>query len=193
MAWQEMKYKLTGSAPLIMHNGQTADPTNKWSKLMKQISSKRAKTDADYEELARLEFMAGLYLDENGPVIPAYVVDAVIINGAKKSKEGMTAKTGCFCTEHAKLEYAGPRTPDELWADERFRMSAIVRVMNARVSRTRPVFQEWSAVITLNIENTVANVARVDQWLVDAGTLVGIGDWRPQHGRFTVERLGKAK
>ena len=193
MAWLETKYKLTASAPLIQHNGQTADPTNRWSKAIKLISSKRAKTDADYEEMARLEFMAGLYLDENGPIVPAFMIDALIVNGAKKSKEGQVAKSGCFCLQHARLEYDGPRTPDELWADEVFHFAAIVRVQQSRVSRMRPIFHNWSAVVTLNIEDTMVNVARVDEWLTAAGTQVGIGDWRPQYGRFTVERMNGKK
>ena len=189
MAWQVLTYKLTSSAPLLCHNGQTADPTNKWSKLLKQISSKRAKTDADYEEMARIEFMAGLYMSEDGPVLPNNLIDSMVLNGAKKSKEGPTAKSGCFCLKHARLDYDGPRTANELWEDERFRHTALVRVQSSRVARTRPIFQEWSAVITLNVEDTLVNPSRVDEWLVAAGSQVGVGDWRPQYGRFTVERV----
>lgn len=193
MAWQTVQYKLTASAPLIQHNGQTADPLNKWSKLIKLISSKRNKTDADYEEMSRLEFLAGLYLDENGPVIPTFLIDALVVNGAKKSKEGIQAKSGCFCPKHAKLEYDGPRNVDDLWNDDRFRFSKRVRVGQASVQRMRPIFQDWSAVVTLQYEDTLVNLARVDAWLDAAGTQVGIGDWRPQYGRFTAERLnGKA-
>jgi hypothetical protein len=189
MAWKSVSYKLTSSAPLIAHNGQTADPLNKWAKALKLISSKRAKTDADYEEMARIEFMAGLYMGEGGPIIPAFVLDPVVVNGAKKSKEGMVAKSGCFCLEHARLDYDGPRTADELWNDEQFRFSALVRVGNARVSRMRPIFRNWGAIVTLHVEDTMVNVSRVDAWLDAAGTQVGIGDWRPQYGRFTAERL----
>jgi hypothetical protein len=193
MAWQQVTYRLISSCPMIQHNGQTADPLNKWAKLIKQISSKRTKTDADYEEMARLEFLAALYLNEQGPIIPAYVIDSLVINGAKKSKEGMIAKSGCFCLEHACLEYNGPRTAAELWECEEYRFSAIVKVGTARVSRMRPIFRNWSAAVTLNIEDTTVNVARVDDWLTVAGTQVGIGDWRPQYGRFTAQRLnGKA-
>lgn len=188
MAWQTAKYKLTSSAPLIMHNGQTASPINKWSKLIKQISSKRAKTDADYEEMARLEFMAGLYMAADGPVIPQNMIDAVLIAGAKKSKEGQIAKGGVFCTGHARLEYDGPRAADELWADERFRFASIVRVQSARVERMRPRFEEWSTVISVSFEPSIVNQGRLLDWLTVAGTQVGLGDWRPQHGRFVVER-----
>jgi hypothetical protein len=189
MAWQTLKFRLTASAPLIMHNGQMADPTNKWSKLMKQISSKRAKTDADYEEMAHIEFLAGLYLDTSGPILPNFVIDGMILNGAKKSKEGPLAKSGCFCLKHAQLEYNGPRDAEELWQDERFRYSALVRVQTARVSRMRPIFNDWSTVVELSVEDTLVNPSRVEEWLVTAGNQVGLGDWRPQHGRFTVEKV----
>lgn len=189
MAWQTLSYRLVGEAPLLMHNGQTADPLNEFAKAIKQISSKRKKTDADYEEMARLEFLASLYLSPEGPVIPARVVDAVVIDAAKKSREGRTAKSGCFCLQDAVLAYDGPRSPAELWRDERFRHSSIVRIGQARVSRMRPVFREWSADIHVNVEDTLINPERFDDWMYVAGTQVGVGDWRPQHGRFTATRL----
>lgn len=189
MAWQTLQYRLSSSAPLLMHNGQMANPVNRWAKLMKQISSKRAKTDADYEEMARIEFLASLYMAADGPVIPSFVLDATLVNGAKKSKEGMSAKSGAFCLDNARLEYDGPRTADELWQVEQFRHVALVRVGTARVARTRPVFAEWSAVVSVNIETGIVNPARVDDWFAVAGTQVGIGDWRPQHGRFTAIRI----
>lgn len=189
MAWQEVKYKLTSVCDLLMHNGQTADPLNKWSKLIKQISSKRQKTDSDHEEIARLEFLASLYMSIDGPVIPSYMVDAVLVAGARKTKEGTIAKSAVFCTEHSPLQYAGPRTADDLWADERFRFSSIVRVQNARIARMRPKFDEWSAVVSVKYEPSLVNASRIDEWFNVAGSQIGLGDWRPQHGRFDVQRL----
>lgn len=189
MAWLEAKYKLTSVCPMLMHNGQRADPTSKWAKLIKQISSKRDKTDTDYEEMARLEFLAGLYMSNDGPVLPSYMMDAVLIAGAKKSKEGQIAKSAVFCTSHAVLEYDGPRTANELWADERFHFSAIVRVQNARVSRMRPKFDAWQTTVFLKYEPSSVNLARIDDWLSVAGSMIGVGDWRPQNGRFDAERV----
>jgi hypothetical protein len=189
MAWQILKYRLNSEAALLMHNGQTADPLNKWAKAMKQISGKRSKTDADFEELARTEFFAALYMDKDGPIVPNTVLDSLIVGAAKKTKEGQLAKSGVFCLTSARLEYDGPRTAAELWADERFRFSAIVRIGMARVARMRPIFEKWNAVITLNVEDTVVNPARIDDWLRIAGTQIGLGDWRPQFGRFVAKRI----
>lgn len=189
MAWQAVTYQLTSSAPLLMHNGQTADPTNKWSKLMKQISSKRAKTDADYEELARIEFLAGLYMDANGPALPPNMIASMLVAAAKKVKEGQVAKSGAFCLEPVSLIYDGPRTADKLWGDETFRFSSIVRIGTNRVSRMRPIFNTWAANVTLHVEDTLVNIARVDEWMRIAGTQIGLGDWRPQYGRFVAKRV----
>lgn len=87
------------------------------------------------------------------------------------------------------MEYDGPRDDEGLWADESFRHIALVRVGTARVARCRPVFNEWSAVVTINYEDTVVNIGAIDRWFQLAGTQVGLGDWRPQWGRFSATRL----
>lgn len=158
---------------------------------MKSISGKRVKTDSDHEELARLEFFAGLYMGESGPVIPAPNIDAMLLAAAKKSREGGLAQSGVFCEKDSPLTYSGPRTAEELWADERFRHTAIVRVQTARVVRTRPIFNEWTAKVVVQCEDSVVNPSRVDEWFHTAGRLIGLGDWRPKFGRFSVERLNE--
>lgn len=189
MSWQKMQFRLTGDAPMIQHNGQIADPLSKYSKAIKAISGKRKKTDSDLEEMAKLEFLAGLYMGDNGPVIPAMMVDATIINAAKRNRDGIAAKSGFFTVGNASLEYDGPRTAEELWQDERFRLSVPVRVQQARVIRTRPVFSEWAATVIVQFEDSVVNAATVIGWFNVAGALVGFGDWRPRFGRFQAQRL----
>lgn len=156
---------------------------------MKQISSKRVKTDADHEELSRLEFLSSLYLAADGPIIPAANIDAMLLAAAKKSKEGQICKSAVFCTKHVSLEYNGPRSADELWSDDSFRHMALVRVGSARIVRTRPLFEQWSAQTTINVENTIVNPQRIVDWMNVAGSIIGLGDWRPQHGRFEAKSL----
>lgn len=55
---EELKIKIVGISPLLMHNGQTSDPLNRFSKQLKAVSSKRKKSDEDYEEMARIEWHA---------------------------------------------------------------------------------------------------------------------------------------
>ena len=74
----EIKITMQGVSPLLCHNGQTADPRNTYAKAMKAVSSKRKKTDADFDELARLEWLAGIYRSADDLVIPDYVIEGAI-------------------------------------------------------------------------------------------------------------------
>ena len=158
---------------------------------MKAVSSKRKKTDADYDEMARLEWLAGLYRFRDQIVIPDYVLEAVFINGAKKSKRGPQAKCGLFFTEHAILEFPGKPmiiddgTLSEMFASGEYVHTVGVKVGMAKVMRTRPIFRNWSLLATAQFDPDVLNLRDVEEIAADAGKLVGIGDWRPKHGRFT--------
>jgi hypothetical protein len=179
---------IVGTAPLVMHNGQTADPLNKYAKMLKAISAKRKKTEADYEELARIEFVAGLYMDRNGPVIPARVLEATVAAGARKSKLGKQVQAGVIVERHAPLIYDGPRMTKELFEDERFRLAVPVRVGQVKVVRTRPIFVSWSAVIELSYLEDIVNPTDLTGAVRAAGLLVGLGDWRPRYGRFALQQ-----
>lgn len=55
---------LTGVTPLLVHNARLADPLDPIVRQTKPISGKRSKTEEDHLELARLEFIGGLYYDQ---------------------------------------------------------------------------------------------------------------------------------
>ncbi|MFC1531145.1 hypothetical protein ACFL5T_02760 [Gemmatimonadota bacterium] len=185
-----LNVRLTGTAPLVMHNGQLADPLNEHTKALKQVTSKRKKTDADHEKMAHLEFLGSLYVNGDGePIIPDRMLEAVIIEGAKKSKNGPQAKAGVFVMKHAVLDYDGPHDAEGLWEKPEFRLTAGVRVQRARVMRTRPKFDEWAADVEITYNDDVANDTDIVEWLEKAGEVVGLGDWRPRYGRFTVEAM----
>jgi hypothetical protein len=190
MAWKALQYRLKGDAPLVMHSGELANPLSKYAKLLKQVTSKKAKTDADHEKMAEIEYVAGLYMTEkDGPVIPGQNLESAIYEGAKKTKEGKVAKSALFAPGFFRLDYDGPRTAEELFALEQFRLTASVKVNMSRVMRTRPLFPEWSSIVTLQYEDAIVNIGQVDRWVQTAGTQIGLGDWRPRYGRFSVERL----
>ncbi len=172
--------------PLLMHAPTTVDPAHPVTLELKKITGKRKKVEADHAEMARIEFYAGLYYDpEMGPYIPATVIEACLVEGAKKSKLGKAFKSTVFCTENARLEYDGPRDVDELYADQRFHHRCRVRVGQASVMRLRPQFINW----TLQAKITLIEAAEVDKAAVEmaaeiAGERIGICDWRPKFGRF---------
>jgi hypothetical protein len=189
-AYKPLSFRITGVAPLLMHNGQLADPLNPFSVSIAALTSKRKKVEADHREIERREFMGGLYLMNGEPCLPAEMIEAVLIKGAMKEKRGPAAKAGLLVENNAVLLYDGPRKPDELWKDASFRLRISAKVGTSRVIRTRPRFDGWSAEITVKYLPSMLNEGDIESFLVSAGEQIGLGDWRPRFGRFTVERIG---
>lgn len=180
----------TGIRPLVMHNGELANPMNRFSKAIKEVSGKRKKTDSDFEEMARIEFEGGLYWDdEAGVYMPNDCIEACIQGGAKKSKLGKDVQAAVFVQdETVALIYDGPRDIQGLYKDPRFILQKGVKVSMSKVIRTRPMFPTgWKLKFTLEYDETIINEAALRKAMVDAGSLVGLGDWRPKFGRFIVE------
>lgn len=186
--------KITGVAPLLMNNIRKLDPTDPHVKAMREITSKRKKTETDLEELKRLEFLAGIYCDTKGPYIPAEWLESTIRDGAKKNRLGKASTAAVFCTEDRfHLEFKGPKAPDKLFLDSKFVDTRGVVVSRARVLRTRPIFPKWSLAFSVMLNTEVMDVADLERSLQNAGVLVGLGDYRPKFGRFLVDSFAQAK
>ncbi len=187
---EKMKLRITGIAPLLMHNGQLSDPLNEHAKAMKEVSSKRKKTDEDHEEMSRLEFAGGLYVDEKGrPAIPASMIESFLHCGAKKSKLGKDFLAGAYCEDESfALEYTGPKKVEALWANKSFVDRRNVRVQKNRVMRTRPIFREWALDVVVVFDPNTINRRALRKAAEDAGGL-GMGDYRPRFGRCLVEEV----
>lgn len=187
---KKLSFTIAGDAPLLMHNGRLAAQDDPYARKMCEITSKRKKVDADYEELARLEFLGGLYLGKNGePCIPSLVFEACLIGkggAARKERMGKEAAAALWVLDNAPLIYEGPREPEKLWEDKRFVSQMLVVVRGSRVTRTRPIFREWSADVTLQFNEELLDEKDVRRWVEVAGEQCGLMDWRPRFGRFSV-------
>jgi hypothetical protein len=62
-----------------------------------------------------------------------------------------------------------------------------VIIGKARILRARPRFDEWSATFTINYDQQLIKEPRlIVDILADAGSRIGVGDYRPRFGRFRV-------
>ena len=190
---KKLRFTITGDAPLLMHNGRLADNADPYVLAMKEVTSKRTKTAADHEELARLEFLGGLYLGENNePVIPGAVFEAALIgkgSSARMERSGKQAAAALWVLEDSPVLYDGPHDPDKLWLDKRFVSQALVKIQRNTVKRTRPIFKKWAADIVVDFNEKLLNDEDVRRWIEVAGEQVGLMDWRPRFGRFSVKFL----
>jgi hypothetical protein len=110
------------------------------------------------------------------------------VDGAKKRNKGTIAKAAFQPDGPALLEYDGPSSLDQLWADERFRYREMVRVQGSLMPRTRPRFPAWSARISGTFITTMLNRDEIFEFFKLAGAH-GLGDYRPEFGRFIVEEF----
>lgn len=181
---KDLRIKFTGATPLLLHNGRLADPTYEFTRALKKVSGKRKKTDADYEEMARLEWYGSLYLNDQGQIIvPSEMVEAAMKEAAKREKKGKAVDRALVCTVTSPLETGTTKTIDEMWEDPKFRLTIGVKIKQNRVMRTRPKFESWSFVATLKYDEYVLEQSDLE---VFARTSA-FGDWRPRFGQVTAE------
>lgn len=186
---ETLKLRLTSDRPLLMHSGRLADPLDEITRNLSKMTSKRMKTAADHEEIARIEWYGGLWLSGGQPCIPPEAIEASFIAAARARKRSKQARAGLMVMGPSLLDYEGPRDLDELWKDPAFQLRRAVRVGNARTIRTRPHFTTWRAETAVTFVPTLLDRGDIMDLFAVAGAQEGIGDWRPKYGRFTVEAV----
>lgn len=199
---EQIKFKIKGETPLLMHNNRLANPLDKYAQEMSKKSGKRKKTIEDIWELARIEWEGGLYFYEGEVKLPMRVLNKCFERGATKQKNGMLWKTGCFIQEdYCQLEYSGKKLKssrngeipnpdfDNMFMDYIFQIP--VRVGQSTLLRTRPIFKDWSLETTILYDPTIINRETLIQSIHDAGRLCGLCDYRIEKGgnfgRFAAE------
>ena len=186
----EFTITMIGVRPLLMHSARLANPLDAVVKSMKAVSKKKTKTDDDHEEMARLEFAGSLYIHADlGPFIPGENIERCLVDAGKITRKGTALTRALFIdTDMNPLIYTGPRTVEGLWKDENFRHVASVKVQQNRVMRTRPMFKEgWEVTAHGVLDTSVLDFVELESIAETAGNMIGLGDYRPRFGRFTVE------
>jgi hypothetical protein len=186
---QSFTIRITGTAPLLMHNGRLSDPIDPATQALAAATSKRKKTIDDYREVSRLEHAGGLYLDPDiGPYLPGENIARALLDAARMNRQGKNVERGLFITSDVNpLAYKGPRDLNGLWADENFQHRKSAKVGQQRIVRTRPMFRQWSCEAEGAIDTQILDVHDLRAIIERAGLFIGLGDWRPRFGRFTGE------
>lgn len=185
---EQIKLKIVGTSPLLMHADKLANPLLPETKAHKALTAKRKKVDDDHLAIARSEFIAGCYWHAaDGFFIPAQNIDATFLGGAKLQKLGVRWKQAALVLEQrVKLLHDGPKTPEKLWEDQRFVDVRGVRVGQSKVMRYRPLFLQWGVELTVALNTDVLDLEEARKAISDAGALIGTCEFRPRFGRFEV-------
>jgi len=191
-----IRFRLEGSGPLMLQNGQTANPRNKYAKRLKELCKdkkrKGADVDAILDQIADVEVESCLYWnDELGLHIPAANIRASLIEGAKLSRGGTQVKRTCFVLEDAKLLYDGPQDIEGIVADKDFHYEAIVKVGMVKVPKSRAIVPNWSCEVEVAyMPGNVVDERDIIKYMTDAGLYSGIGASRSLgFGRFNAVEI----
>ena len=202
--FEQIEFHIRGTVPLMMHNGQLSDPLNPYAQALDaaQKKSKKVKTEANLVELARVEFMGSLYVDDGEPCIPGEGIEAMIRAAAKQSKQGKQVQTGLFCEGNWKVIYDGPKEPEKLWesrgdaggqdgplAGRRFVDRRRCKIQGNAVMRTRPIFPNWELKFVVSFDPEALNRRSVVEFVELAGQVIGLYEGRPRFGRFEVVKV----
>ena len=90
-----------GTAPLLMHNARLVDPLDMVVKKIREVSTKTKKTDEDHEEIAKLEWLGGIYYDPSlGPYVPTLNLHRCLVEGARRTR---AARLSELCRTHVPI------------------------------------------------------------------------------------------
>ena len=194
----QYRIKIKGLSPIIHHNGAAGLDAGSPANIEKASLTKKKGTNRTNVEVSRiqeLECEIALYVTADGkPTIPAAALRACIETGARKLKQGPQVREGLlvhkveeFIYDHAKLG----STVAELSKSTQFVVPVVVQ--RARVLRTRPKFDDWAVVFTIEVDDELIDKQQLETWLDIAGRRIGLCDWRPEKsgsfGRFTTESI----
>jgi hypothetical protein len=187
MAWQitqggmmkVIRYQITGVTPLLFNNVRS------------MFCKKPLKMDHAEWEASDEMFKARLYLEGEKIVLPGANFQAALGMAAKRSGIKQKGKRSgykdlvnstLFILDNVDLA----ATASDCAKDEAF----VGMNGTKKVLRIRPRLDVWSGVLSVtNADVAAFPEAVLDELVSYMASFVGIGDFRPRYGRFTVKKI----
>lgn len=192
----DIKIEIQGTTPLLQHNVRLSNPMDPHAKALSEAVSayKKDKTDVSFNNQAHIEWTGGLYHNERiGVYVPSsWIMGSFARGGVIYGKKGTAVKQALIISDmEIQLLHNGPKTLDELWADDRFHDIRAAGVGRNKVQRCRPAFPVWGLVTEAYLDDSVLDLKVLQVIAEKAGSLAGIGDYRPEKsgtfGRYTAK------
>jgi len=191
---------IEGVTPLILNNARRASPLDKYNKLIKQITSKRKKTDDDYEEILKLQWEASLYWDDKlGVHMPWENMYSMLLKAAKKHKLGTKMAAFDFSKNFIgfPIDFPNSKNLEKLRADPENKLVKLVNVQRSKTLTCRSIFKEWSMSFNFDVNVSLIDLNDVKTIIATAAEEVGMGEWRASaptpgpYGKFTIKKITK--
>ena len=192
-----MEVSLTGVTPMIIHNGRTANPMNSYSKAMKNITSKRKKTEEDIEELLSIQWESSLYWsDKIGLHMPTENILAALLKAAKKHKLGPSI-SGFVFDEAVGFPIIAPHHDnfEEFKKDLSNKFVKAVTIQRSKTISCRCILNNWALSFSCEIDESIIDPSSAKLVVETMSKRIGLGVWTPSHpkpgtfGKFLINRL----
>ena len=197
-----MQVTCIGTSPLLMHNARLANPFDPFTIAVKEVTSKRKKTEEDASVIYWNEWCGGLYTDKKflpseaekvmvKPIIPAANILSFLNDGARHFKRGQDVWRGVtICNLHAPLDntnWPEKKTLKQIYDSGTFSDIRSVVIGAARTMRSRPIFENWSFTFDLQFDPELLNRSDLISFVDRACRYNGICDGKPLFGRCRAE------
>lgn len=181
-------FQIESVGPLLQHDDKAANPFNEYARQLKAISSKRKKTEEDLLQMARIEWMASLYYTpQNGYFMKAECFEGALCEAAKAKKLGKVFREAVRVVDNPAFRFKHEKLlPEKLFLREEYKDFRTVKIQRSKILRCRPIFQQWSCRVELWYDETRLNEQEIVDVMNYAGMYIGLCDYRPKYGRFTV-------
>lgn len=189
----KLTVKIIGTKPMLMHNGRLANPLDKHTRQLKQITSKRKKTDDDHMALMFLEARGSCWETEDGRLgVPTAAVWRSIQDSAKVDKLGKAVGQALLFDPVVQPITVGGRkwSCDEYINDTNgaYIDYRSVKVGTSRTMRARPIISAgWESTFQFELITEVLDPHLLAPVIDRAGRLFGVGDYRPTYGTYRAE------
>lgn len=185
---KKIHVELKSLRPYLQHRRPSSEEEVKETKKITDVLRKN-QFDPD---AAKKEANFGVYKDENGYYIPMEHIQESMIKAATNFKLGgaggkKTYKDAVRSNVFPELDKI-PMQTKEFEIDARY-----VKIQRNGIRRYRPMFMEWTASFNLLVLDDTLPTEILKEIIELAGTVVGIGDYRPKYGLFTVEKFEEKK
>ena len=190
---KKLNLKVTGIVPLMEHDDKLANPFHPLAVELKKITGKRKKTEDDYIMIAKIEWLGGLYHEDNGSqngyFIKSECFEGTFLAAAKTFKAGTQFKRSVSIIDNPVLIFPDwNKTPEQLFEMAEYKDFRTVKIGGSKVIRCRPRFNEWSCDVTVLYDQKNMDEELLKQIILKSQEF-GVCDYRPKYGRFNVKFL----
>lgn len=185
-----LRFKITGTTPLMLNNPQTVNPFNEYSKMLQPLTSKRKKTEDDLMEISRIKFLASLYVDNGVYIIPATHFEKSVIDASKERKLGKKFERSFRIFANCPLEFKDKdKTPEQLYKLGIYVDVRAVGIKQSKITTTRVIIPEWSTTVECMFDESQLDEKDIKDIFEIAGLRYGVGTHRRLYGRYEVEKM----